>query len=217
MMSLDAASSPSVFNPARQHTNPDAKIIIAIERLGHAFRGLLWDRMKDAPGGHALSTAQIQTLVFLLFHDDHLARVGEIAREFMLTPATVSDAVSALDRKGLIEKVRSEQDRRSFVLRLTDEGKALAHDLATWAAPVEAGLKNIAEPEKVVVLDVLLKLIAGLQHQGVVQSTRMCLTCRYFGEKVHPDDDALHYCHLLEQPLPVRNLRIDCPEHEPGT
>ena len=214
-MPLDAEQSHSVFNPAWQHTNPDAKIIAAIERLGQVFRVLLWDSVKGASTGHALSPVQIQALIFLLFHDEQLARVGELAREFMLTPATVSDAISALERKGLVEKVRSQHDRRAFVLRLTDAGKHVAHDLADWAAPITVVLKEVAPSDKVIVLRVLLNLIARLQNQGVVQTTRMCLTCRYFGEDVHPDTETPHHCRLLDQALAVGDLRIDCPEHEP--
>ncbi len=215
-MPLDTGPTPSVFDPEWQHTNPDAKLIAAVERISQAFRVLLWQNVKEAPGDHALTPAQIQALVFLLYHDERLARVGEIAREFMLTPATVSDAVSALERKGLVDKVRSNVDRRSFVLRLTKEGERVARDLAGWADPVVESLGEISAERKTVVLRVLLDLIAALQDRGIVQSTRMCLTCRYFGEHVHADASKPHHCNLLDRPLAPADLRIDCPEHEPA-
>jgi hypothetical protein len=60
----------------------------------------------------------------------------------------------------------------------------------------------------------LMALIRSLQEAGVVTVARMCLTCRHFGRGEGPGADAPHYCHLLEEPLPEAELRLDCPEHE---
>ncbi len=211
----DAKQSSSAFDPIRQNSSPDAKIVASIDRIGQAFRVLLWDSLKDAPGGQALSPIQVQVLIFLLFHDERLARVGELAKEFMVTPATVSDTVSSLERKGLVKKIRSQQDRRSFILRLTPKGKRLAKNVADWTAPVEIALKDVSETEKKTLLSVLFRMIAQLQDQGVVQTTRMCLSCRHFGENAHPAGEKPHHCHLLDKQLAGAELRIDCTEHEP--
>lgn len=214
-MQLEASSTPSAFDPSAQLTSTDAKIVAAVERLGQALRVLLWEGAREVGRDSALSPIQVQTLVFLLFHDGRLARVGELAREFALTPATVSDAVSALERKGFVEKARSEHDRRQFVLRLTPEGAHAARRLAHWAAPLEAALAEVPEADKLVTMRVLLDLIAHLQDQGIVQTTRMCQTCRFFGRDAHPDPDAPHHCHLIDRPLATQDLRLDCPEHQP--
>ena len=48
---------------------------------------------------------------------------GEIATETSLTPATVTQMLEALAAAGLVERSRSEVDRRVVTTRLTDEGR----------------------------------------------------------------------------------------------
>jgi len=215
-MSKQRSAQLPVFDPAGHEGNPDAKIVAALERIGQATRVLLWKSGAEEVEPGALSPIQIQTLVFLNYHAPGLARVGELAREFALTSATVSDAVSALERKGLLEKAPFAKDRRQFVLELTSAGKRAARRLADWAAPLEIALKDVAEDDKAVVLRVLLGTIAQLQDQGVVQSTRMCLTCLHFRPDTRPHSDTPHYCALLDRPLAAGDLRIDCAEHAPA-
>ena len=195
-----------------RHEDPPAKIVAAVERLGHVGRLLLWEAAKDVE--HALSPIQIQTMLFLRSHEESLARVGELAQELMTTPATVSEMISALDRKGLVEKVRSEDDGRVRVLRLTEAGVDVADGLTDWARPLEEAFSRFDDAEQAVALRVLLAAIARLQDAGVVQKSRMCFTCRYF----EPAGSVRRSprCRLLDRPLPDRSLRIDCPEHEPA-
>lgn len=205
----------SVFDPAVQQEDPDAKIIAVLQRLGESLRGLLWERAGGAWEGGSLSPAQAQALVFLLFHEEKLARVGELAREFAMTSATMSDAVSSLERKGLVAKQRLARDHRQVVLRLTPEGERVARGFADWAAPVESVLAPMPGDDKEVVLQVLIELLARLREKGIVHTGRMCPTCRYFDRERRPNAREPYFCLLLDRPLAVRDLRLDCPEHEP--
>jgi len=200
----------SVFDPSSQHGDVDAKIVAALERLGQAFRVLLRERARE----HGLSPIQSQFLVYLLHHDVELRRVGRLAREFDLTPATVSDAVDSLEAKGLVDRERWPEDRRVITLRLSPRGESLAAELSGWANVVEESLDLYPPQEKVVVMRFLMGLIRSLQRSGVVTVARMCVTCRFFRRDVRPGDDSPHHCGLLDVPLGGGDLRIDCPEHE---
>jgi DNA-binding MarR family transcriptional regulator len=79
-------------------TDLDEKLIAALERLAHVLRTLLWEEGVRS----RLSPIQIQTLLYLASHSEELCRVGQLAQEFNLTPATMSDAVDALEEKGLV-------------------------------------------------------------------------------------------------------------------
>ncbi len=203
----------SVFEPAGQHGDVDAKLVAALERLSRVFQLLL----RDAAREHGLSPIQAQFLVHLLFHDLELRRVGRLAREFDLTRATVSDAVGALERKGLVSREPWPGDGRVATLRLTPAGKALAGELSTWAEVIRERLEGTPAEEKEVVLRFLMGLIGSLQRAGVISVARMCVTCRFFRPDAHPGGDAPHHCALLDAPLAVADLRTDCPEHEPAT
>lgn len=48
---------------------------------------------------------------------------GQLATEAALTPATVTQMIDTLSAAGLVERSRSERDRRVVTIRLTDEGR----------------------------------------------------------------------------------------------
>lgn len=203
----------SIFEPSTQHGDVDAKIVASLERLSRVFQLLLRERARE----HGLSPIQTQFLVHLLFHDLELRRVGRLAREFELTRATVSDAVAALERKGLVRREPWPDDGRVATLRLTPAGKALAGELSTWAEVIRERLALVPEDEKEIVVRFLMGLVSSLQRSGVITVARMCVTCRFFRPDVRPGGDSPHHCALLDAPLAVSDLRVDCPEHEPAT
>lgn len=204
------AEVDSVFEPSSQHGDVDKKIVASLERLSQALRVLLREEAQE----RGLSPIQAQFLVHLLFHGPESRRVGQLAREFDLTRATVSDAVGSLEKKGLVERDPWPDDRRVATLGLTPAGEEAARGLATWANAVEGSLSASSPEEKEVVMRFLMGLIASLQRAGVVTVARMCVSCRFFRPDAHPGDASPHHCALLDLPLARSDLRVDCPEHE---
>jgi DNA-binding MarR family transcriptional regulator len=200
----------SVFDPSAQHGDVNSKVVAALERLGEVFRLLLREKARE----HGLSPIQARFLVYLLHHGVELRRVSQLAREFGLTQATVSDAIDSLEAKGFIGRARWPEDRRVVTLRLTPEGELLAGELTAWADPIREHLRHSSPEESEVVMRFLMRLIGSLQHSGVITVARMCVTCRFFQPDVHPGADSPHHCGLLDVPLAGSDLRIDCPEHE---
>jgi DNA-binding MarR family transcriptional regulator len=205
----------SVFDPSSQHGDVDNKIVAALERLGQVFGALLRGKAEES----SLSPIQIRIVVHLLFHPAGFCHVGDLARQFDLTYATVSDAVSTLVRKEVVSKEPDPDDGRARILRLTEEGEAWAEDLSGWAGTVQRVVKSHlgghSDAEKVIVMRFLMDLIAELQEEGVITVARMCKTCRFFDKNRYPDSEgAPHHCKLLDEPLKLHDLRIDCPEHE---
>lgn len=200
----------SIFDLDHQHQDLDSKIAVALERISQAFRVLLWEKNKT----HNLSPIQIQFLVYLLYHAAEQSTISHLAKEFSLTPATVSDAISALEKKALVRREWWETDRRVASVLLTAEGKKAARQLSRWANVVQQSIAAYDPAEKVAVMKFLMHLIASLQQAGVITIARMCITCKYFQPLAHPNAKAMHHCHLLDKPLAEFDLRIDCPEHQ---
>jgi DNA-binding MarR family transcriptional regulator len=199
-----------LIEPSSQHGDVDGKIVASLERLSQVFRVLL----REEAQRRDLSPIQAQFLVHLLFHDVELRRVGRLAEEFNLTRATVSDAVGSLEKKGLIHRDAWPEDKRVVTLRLTPAGEKLATELSTWANIVKEHLDS-SPGEKEIVMRFLMRLIASLQRSGVITVARMCVTCRFFRQDLHPGSESPHHCALLDVPLAGSDLRADCPEHEP--
>ncbi|ABG05053.1 transcriptional regulator, MarR family [Rubrobacter xylanophilus DSM 9941] len=142
--------------------------------------------------------------------------MGELAREFGVAPATVSGAVAALERKGLVRRRSSPGDGRAVALALTPRGGALARELAAWDLPLRRRLAELPSGQKEGALWLLLRLIDGLQEEGAITVSGMCVSCRYFRPHAHPGAARPHHCALLDAPLGVGELRLDCPDHEPA-
>ena len=202
----------SIFDPSGQHDDVDAKIVAALERLSQVFRV----RLREEAWERDLSPTQAQFLIYLLFHDVELRRVSQLAREFDLTQATVSDAVASLESKGLIQREQWPEDRRVVTLRLTPDGKNLATKLSKWADPVREHLHRFSPDEREAVMRFLIGLIGSLQRSGLITVARMCVACRFFRQDIHPGEPSPHHCTLLDLPLGRADLRVDCPEHEPA-
>ena len=83
----------------------DSRIALSIEKLIQVQRLLLWDVAKK----YNLSPIQTQFIIFLNRHSPGLRKVSVLADEFDLTRATVSDAITSLEHKGLLQKKRIEE------------------------------------------------------------------------------------------------------------
>jgi DNA-binding MarR family transcriptional regulator len=200
----------SVFEPSSQHEDVDKKIVASLERFSQVFRILLRREAQE----RGLSPIQAQFLVHLLHHGAALRRVSQLAREFDLTRATVSEAVGSLEKKGLIRRESWPDDKRVTTLRLSPTGKHTAQELATWANVVEEHLKGRSAEEKEAVMRFLMDLIGSLQKSGLITVARMCVTCRFLRPDAHPGESSSHHCALLDVPLSGSELRADCPEHK---
>jgi DNA-binding MarR family transcriptional regulator len=71
----------------------------------------------------SLSYAQMSLLFGLEAGDNVSAR--ELAETVVLSPATVTQMLEALESEGLVERSRSAEDRRVVLTRLTDHGREL--------------------------------------------------------------------------------------------
>jgi DNA-binding MarR family transcriptional regulator len=199
-----------VFAPSGQHDNVDARIVATLERLSQVFRV----RLRKEARQRNLSPIQAQLLIYLLHHDVELRRVSQLAREFDLTQATVSDAVASLETKGFVRREQWPDDRRVMTLRLTAGGEKLATPLSNWADPIREHLERFSPVEREAVMRFLMELTGSLQRSGLITVARMCVTCRFFRRDVRPGEASPHHCGLLDVPLGGPNLRVDCPEHE---
>ena len=179
----------------------EEKLLALLERLAQAERALL---TREA---HRLGLTATQAHLLL-----HLAErpqgVVDLAALFALTPATVSEALAALDRKALLRREQDEKDRRRWRLKPTKEGQALAQALKGYAAPLSQALGEVEDPEGLLLG--LLHLLAALVRQGVMAETGLCLTCR------HLRREEGFFCALLQIPLAPLDLRLACPDHAPA-
>jgi DNA-binding MarR family transcriptional regulator len=96
-------------------------------------------------------TARQATLLWLVKRNPGLS-LAELAAEEGISPPAMSGHVDRLERVGLIERVRSTEDRRRVGLRLTDDGLKLMRRIrarrTTWLAD-RLGALDASELESV--------------------------------------------------------------------
>jgi hypothetical protein len=63
-------------------------------------------------------------------------------------------------------------------------------------------------------LQILIKLIRGLQLRDAVPPQRMCVTCKYFRPNMYPGAAAPHHCAFVNAAFGAAALRLDCSDHE---
>jgi len=111
------------MSSARPCTLYDGDCYDVSQSVGHQLmqlmvlmRGEVEVRMVE----HGLTDAQWKPLWML--HDGRAATAFELAREMGVDAGAVTRMVDRLEAKGLLERVRSESDRRVVHLRLTPAG-----------------------------------------------------------------------------------------------
>lgn len=205
---------PSTTATGRVHdadADLDARVAAGLERVGHVIRTLVWQRAY----ARGLSPMQAQLLLHIC-GQVHPPRVGDLAAEFDVTAATVSDALAALRRKGFVTREQGTADRRSFVFAITAAGADLTGELSRWAEPIVGHLSTVDRNAKAAALALVLDLLAALHTDGIPAVARTCVTCRFFDRGAHHDAERPHHCTLLDTAFGDAGLRVDCAEHQPA-
>ncbi|MBN8606871.1 MAG: MarR family transcriptional regulator [Caulobacterales bacterium] len=157
-----------------------------------------------------LTPTQGDILRTLLRRPDGL-RLTALASHLHITQPTASDAVAALERKGLVQKRADPADGRALLLRVTRGGRALAQ---RWPLSFGLVVDALQPDDQAAMLGVVTRAIHTLQRRGAISPQRMCLSCRYFTPNVHGGTSQPHHCRFIDAPLSDGDLRVDCPEHE---
>lgn len=112
--------------------------------------------------GHELITEEFSDITNNDMHIIEAVGIEEprnmstVAAKMMVTVGTLTTAVNGLVKKGYIERLRGEKDRRVVNLVLTEKGKkAYAHHRKFHEDMVEAIMQNISEEEANVLVKAL--------------------------------------------------------------
>lgn len=93
---------------------------------------------------------------------------GELARAASVSPATVTGILDRLERRGLVQRSRSAQDKRRVMARLTDAGKMV---LRSAPLPLQtqfvAALRELQPWERTSILSCLQR-VAALMRADVL-------------------------------------------------
>ena len=188
----------------------EARVAAGLGKVGAALRTEAW-RGATVEG---LTPTQGQALV-LLQDEARGLRLTPISAALGISAATASDTLSALVKKGLVERGADPVDRRAAAFRLTPTGRDAAVRTAGWPEFLVEAVAALDPTERSALYGSLIKVIRSIQETGAISVQRMCVSCRYFQPNVRPDDAARpHVCGFVGAPFGDGHLRLDCREHE---
>ena len=187
------------------------RIISAISRIGSVLRSGMWEFATS----ENLNPAQAEILQ-LLHSRAQGVRLSWVARQLSISAASASDSVAALVAKGLVRKARAQDDGRATDLHLTEDGRQMAQRIGGATGFADEAVGKLSPQAQEQLLGGLLQLIGQLQKTERFPELRACLSCKHFQPDRHQDAAAPHHCGLVDAPLSVAMLRIDCPDHLPA-
>ena len=118
--------------------------------------------------GSAVSITEIHIIEKI--GDREPVRMSEVARSIGVTLATLTVACDKLVAKGLVRRVRSQEDRRVVNIMLTDKGRAAYEYHKDFHERMIASLVDTLSPEQTALLaQSLEKLQDFFRHESVVQ------------------------------------------------
>lgn len=184
----------------------DQRLADGLTRLAAVARQLDWQAAETA----GLSPTQADILRFVAKRPEG-TRLTAAAAHAGVRKATASDAVTALERKGLVRKYADAADGRAVALNASAKGKRVAEAWPSNFIPIVSGL---APDQQEDLFTLVVGMIRQLQKQQLIAPQRTCVSCRHFRENIAPGTTTPHFCALVNAPMADRHLRVDCDEHE---
>jgi len=136
------AAAPSAETPEDDILPPSRSVGYLVRQTHRAFTRALQARI--APFGVSIG---MWFFLRALWQQDGISQCELSQRVGMMEPTTAS-ALTNMERKGFVQRVRNRSDRRIVNVFLTERGRALRRELLPLAAAVnEEALRGIAVNE----------------------------------------------------------------------
>jgi DNA-binding MarR family transcriptional regulator len=119
-------------------------------------------RARGAPAlaGQDVLTLSQYALIQGLAESD-CARVVELAADAGVTASTATRILDVLERRGIVRRRRTPEDRRSVLVSLTDSGRDVLRARHEWQRQIERSFySGLPETERELAPDLLLRLAA---------------------------------------------------------
>jgi DNA-binding MarR family transcriptional regulator len=155
MISMPKVSMATMIWSRGMESNVSTDFLTSFDAFAQAVR-----RARGAPASNGgLTLSQYGLLEGLTKRP--VARVQELACDAGIAPSTATRILDALERRGIVRRVRSLEDRRAVAVSLTDLGQGLLGDQQGWLRGRQrAFYESLPAPEQELAPDLLLRLAA---------------------------------------------------------
>jgi len=136
---------------------------------------LLLSRVEGTLKPYGLTFASYEALRLLAFTRRGSLPMGKMGERLMVHPASVTNAIRRLEKRGLVQRQLSPDDRRIVLATITEDGRAMARRATTALNHAEFGLPGITRQQAAELTSMLQAIrtaagdLAGA-HPGSVQA-----------------------------------------------
>lgn len=177
-------------------------ILFVLERIGRV--------LQNDGQAEGLRPAQWEALRYLARANRFSRSLSGLIAYLGVTKGAVSQTISALESKGLVEKTVGVADRRQVWLELTASGrKRLKHDPL---GAVAASLAEVSASRRQELKDGLNDLLRAALRQRGGRRFGICKSCCFFQKNAR--GESRHMCGLLGEPLSAADCEMICAEHD---
>jgi MarR family 2-MHQ and catechol resistance regulon transcriptional repressor len=128
---------------------------------------VLYTRLAREAEREGLSTAAFNVLMILSRRGEDGCPMSELGELLLVSRANVTGLVDCLERRGLVGRAASAEDRRVKLVRLTRAGASLLEGvLPRHYGELRAAMRGLSVKEKSDLSKLLTKLRHGVQREG---------------------------------------------------
>jgi DNA-binding MarR family transcriptional regulator len=107
---------------------------------------------------HELTHTRHEALAVLYFSRDGELSLVKLSERLMLHPTSITSTIDALERLGLVDRVRHPTDRRTTLARITARGRAAMEASSQAMAATAFGVGSLTDAEARQLVDLLGKV-----------------------------------------------------------
>ena len=186
-------------------TNSEA-IASLVDRLSRLAHSLQYSQ--------GLNPAQWNALRYLARANKYSTSPGVLAEYFRTTKGTVSQTLIALESKGLIRRIRCDEDRRKVRLGLTKAGKAMLE--LDPLREIERASAGVPVSDRDCLVAAMSTIVNDLctHHEG--PRFGVCSACCHLDSSEGSDGcEGIRRCGLTKDPLATGELAQICVDFSP--
>ena len=182
--------------------------ILTTQQLLERLASLLRSENRNLLLEYGLQPVQFEALYYLSICNRYSDTPMGVTEYLGQTKGSVSQSLKVLEKKGFIEKVPDEKDKRVAHMKLTKAGRKLVCDIQP-SPLMEAVVDTMSAKEVSSINSSLKNLLMSLQHANGSKSFGQCATCLH-NIKI---DNKNYQCGLTGEPLSENDVQLICREH----
>lgn len=126
---------------------------------------------KEEAGRYGVTATQLSVIKLLQEIGD--LSLGALSKQIRAHNSTVTGIVDRMEAGGLVERARSEEDRRVWIIRLTQQGRRVAEkaQVSPWDT-LRGALESLATGEQEKLLSILKKLALMITTEATRNGSR---------------------------------------------